>query len=229
VTTARVVRRPSAVESVKLFIFVLRTGIRQSDGDSLTFFLCRISIQETMLQQLKDEELIRIYVKTQQSACFELLYTRYVQKVYRRCLSLTRDTAKAEDFTHDIFIRVMGNLSRFKEQSTFSTWLYSISYNYCVDQIRQANRTATVALTDEAEYDLPDLSDNEGLEERLDYLARILKDVPTIETDFLRLKYEDGVDIKEIARRFNLKDSAVKMRLKRTRDKIRRLYGPHMS
>jgi len=40
----------------------------------------------------------------------------------------------------------------------------------------------------------------------------------------LRLKYEDGVDIKTIARQYNLKDSAVKMRLKRTRDKVRRLY-----
>ncbi len=182
-----------------------------------------------MYQHLKDEELIRIHVNTQQTDCFEILYTRYVHKVYRRCLSLTRDAARAEDFTHDIFIRVMGNLGRFKEQSTFSTWLYSISYNYCMDQIRQANRNATISLTDDSDFDLPDLSDNEGLDERLEYLSRILQDVPTAETDFLRLKYEHGVDIKEIARRFNLKDSAVKMRLKRTRDKIRRLYSTYLS
>jgi RNA polymerase sigma factor (sigma-70 family) len=198
------------------------------DGDSLTFFFVALLSTNPMYESLKDEELIRIYVKNQQPACFELLYTRYVNKVYRRCLSLTRDTARAEDYTHDIFIRVMGNLSRFKEESTFSTWLYSISYNYCMDQIRRASRNATVSLTSDADYDLPDLSENEGLEERLAYLARILQTVPAAETRFLRLKYEDGVDIKEIARRFNLKDSAVKMRLKRTRDKIRRLYSGQM-
>lgn len=173
---------------------------------------------------LKDEELIRSYLHTRKNDLFETLYNRYVGKVYRRCLSLTKDATKAEDYTHDIFLRVYGNLGNFKERSAFSTWLYSISYNYCMDQIRSANRTATVALNQEHDYHWADSGEYEHTEAQLQHLAQVLDTISPEETQLLRLKYEDGLDIREIAEQFNLKDSAVKMRLKRTRDKIRRLY-----
>jgi len=174
---------------------------------------------------LKDEELIRMHLSTKQSNYFETLYNRYVSKVYRRCLSLIKDTAKAEDFTHDIFLRVYGNLGNFREQATFSTWLYSISYNYCMDQLRTANRTALVELG--ADYDSPvsDNTDQELLEIQFQRLALILQSISPDETQMLRMKYEDGFDIRAIADYFSLKESAVKMRLKRTRDKVRRLYS----
>lgn len=179
--------------------------------------------------QLNDEDLIRLYLHTQQNNYFEVLYERYVSKVYKRCLSLTKDASRAEDYTHDIFIRVYGNLGKFKEQSAFSTWLYSISYNYCMDQIRSANRNATVSLDDEQEHTFVESADQEILEAQLQQLASVMHTITPEETRMLQLKYEDGLDIRAIAQHFSLKDSAVKMRLKRTRDKIRRLYGEQYS
>ncbi|WP_077920967.1 RNA polymerase sigma factor [Spirosoma sp. 209] len=178
-------------------------------------------------QHLKDEELIRMYLHTQQNNYFETLYNRYVSKVYRRCLSLIKDSTKAEDFTHDIFLRVYGNLGNFREHSTFSTWLYSISYNYCMDQLRYAHRTVTVALNDDDEHQLADSSDHELIETQFQQLAQVMGTISPQETQMLRLKYEEGLDIRSIADQLALKDSAVKMRLKRTRDKIRRLYDAH--
>ncbi|GAB3552075.1 RNA polymerase sigma factor [Spirosoma fluminis] len=175
--------------------------------------------------QLKDEELIRMHLRSEQNNYFETLYNRYVSKVYRRCLSLTKDSAQAEDFTHDIFLRVHGNLGSFKENSAFSTWLYSISYNYCMDQLRYANRTSTVSIEQDQEYTWSDSSEQETTEFRLQHLAQVMGTISPEETLMLRLKYEQGLDIREIAEQFGLKDSAVKMRLKRTRDKIRRMYG----
>ncbi|MFD2572204.1 RNA polymerase sigma factor [Spirosoma soli] len=175
-------------------------------------------------QELKDEELIKMHLHSQQNNYFETLYNRYVSKVYRRCLSLTKDSAQAEDFTHDIFLRVHGNLGKFKERSAFSTWLYSISYNYCMDQLRYANRTTTISLEHDKEYDWSESSDHENLEFRLQQLAEVMGTISPEETEILRLKYENGLDVKQIAEQFNLKNSAVKMRLKRTRDKIRRMY-----
>jgi RNA polymerase sigma factor (sigma-70 family) len=175
--------------------------------------------------QLNDEELIRMYLHTQQNNYFEVLYNRYVSKVYSRCLSLTKDVSRAEDYTHDIFLRVYGNLGKFKEHSAFSTWLYSISYNYCMDQIRSANRTLTVSLDDQQEHTLTDSGDNDNDEAQFQQLAVAMNGITPEETRMLQLKYEEGLDIRAIAEYFSLKDSAVKMRLKRTRDKIRRLYG----
>jgi len=174
--------------------------------------------------QLKDEELIRMHLTTEQSNYFEALYNRYVSKVYRRCLSLIKDTSKAEDFTHDIFLRVHGNLSNFREQATFSTWLYSISYNYCMDQLRAANRISLVEIGPDYDREAIDTADKELLEMQFQRLTLILESISPDETEILRLKYEEGLDIRAIAERFALKESAVKMRLKRTRDKVRRLY-----
>jgi RNA polymerase sigma-70 factor (ECF subfamily) len=174
--------------------------------------------------QLKDEELIRMHLRSEQNNYFETLYNRYVTKVYRRCLSLTKNSAQAEDFTHDIFLRVHNNLTNFRENSAFSTWLYSISYNYCMDQLRYANRTSTVSIEHDQEYNWSESTEQESTEFRLQQLAEVMRTISPEETLMLRLKYEQGLDIREIAEQFNLKDSAVKMRLKRTRDKIRKMY-----
>lgn len=175
--------------------------------------------------QLNDEELIKMYLHTQQNNYFEVLYDRYVSKVYSRCLSLTKDSFRAEDYTHDIFLRVYGNLGKFREQSAFSTWLYSISYNYCMDQLRSANRNATVPLDEQQEHPSTESGDYDLAETRLQQLASAMNAITPEETLMLQLKYEDGLDIRAIAQQLSLRDSAVKMRLKRTRDKIRRLYG----
>ena len=172
----------------------------------------------------KDEDLIRLYLSTQKNQYFETLYHRYAKKVFRRCHSLTKCSAKAEDYTHDIFLRVHQNLTNFKERSTFSTWLYSISYNYCMDQIRLGNRLPTVAIDEELIQMMADNSETEQREEQLQVLALAIQAITSEETKLIQLRYEHDLDIKEIAQRYNLKDSAVKMRLKRTRDKIREQY-----
>ncbi len=179
--------------------------------------------------QFNDEELIGQYLYTNQNAYFETLYNRYVSKVYRRCLSLTKDAAKAEDFTQDIFMRVYGHIGKFKGNSSFSTWLYSISYNYCMDQLRRAKNKTTTSLDTDQEYHFTDSADYENVEAQLDQLARALGTLSPEEGRMLRLKYEDGMDIKEIASQMNLKDSAVKMRLKRSRDKVRRVYNEQLN
>ena len=171
-----------------------------------------------------DEEMIRVYLPSQPNHCFETLYNRYVNKVYRRCLSMTQDSAKAEDFTHDIFLRVFDKLGAFQERARFSTWLYSISYNYCLDQLRVAKRLDTVAIEDGLMYDLPESDETALHEETIQLVNRAVETLSPEETKLLRLKYEDGLSIEIIAQQYNIKTSAVKMRLKRSRDKIYDLY-----
>ena len=177
-----------------------------------------------MHASITDENIIRLYLPDQPSECFETLYTRYVNKVYRRCLSITRDSAKAEDFTHDIFLKVFDKLDNFQERARFSTWLYSIAYNYCLDQIRLAKRLNTVSIDDDDDLNIADTQDSVLHEETLHLVKRAMDTLSKDETTFLRLKYEDGMSIDDIADMYDMKASAVKMRLKRSRDKIHRLY-----
>ncbi len=173
---------------------------------------------------LKDEELIYLYLNTQQEDYFERLYNRYVGRVYQRCLSLTKDAVQAQDFTQDIFVRVFTKLDRFQERSSFATWLYAISYNYCMDQLRLGKKLTLVAIDDNTLPDLADPDPGVSVEYQLQRLTSIMSQLTTREIELLSLRYEQGLTIDEISQQLSLKESAVKMRLKRTRDKLRELY-----
>ena len=179
--------------------------------------------------KLSDEEMIRHYLSSQPNHCFETLYNRYVNKVYRRCLSMTQDSEKAQDFTHDIFLKVFNKLDNFQERSTFSTWLYSIAYNYCSDQLRLAKRLPITPLDDSHELNIPEIKENHLHEETLQLVKLAMDSLSVKERSLLRLKYEDGMSIEEIANLYNIKPSAVKMRLKRSREKMQQLCAKNYS
>jgi RNA polymerase sigma-70 factor (ECF subfamily) len=138
---------------------------------------------------------------------------------------MTKDTEKAQDFTHDIFIRMFARLERFEERSTFSTWLYSISYNYCVDQLRVAKRMTTTSLDNDIDCHSPSADEAERIEYSLQQLSLAMSTIAPQEAQILRLKYQENLDVQQIAEKMNLKNSAVKMRLKRARDRVRQLCG----
>ena len=176
-----------------------------------------------MKTSLTDEEMIRQCLPSQPNQCFETLYNRYVKKVYQRCLSMTKDSDQAQDFTHDIFIKAFDKLGNFKQQASFSTWLYSIAYNYCADQIRLARRIPTTSLDATMPLPADDSFDDMLHEETLQLVQRTVDSLSQEERSLLQMKYEKGMSIDEIARTNKLKDSTVKMRLKRCRDKIKYL------
>ena len=182
-----------------------------------------------MKHKLTDEELIRQQFPNSPATCFETLYNRYVGKVYNRCFSFTKDSEKAHDFTHDIFIRMFSCLDRFQERSTFSTWLYAISFNYCMDQMKQAKRLPMIALNPEVDYYAVTTDEGEQLDYSLHHLSQVMNAISPQEAMLLKLKYQDGLAVRQIAQQLNLKDSAVKMRLKRSRNKVRQLCGMSVS
>ncbi|RZM20812.1 MAG: RNA polymerase sigma factor [Pedobacter sp.] len=178
-----------------------------------------------MNAQLNDEELIKQYLPTNPDVCFETLYNRYVGKVYKRCLSLTKNVEKAEDYTQDIFMRTFARLDRFQERSSFSTWLYSISFNYCLDQIKLSNRLAMTSLDDRLVDRYADVDEYTSQHEQMVHLVSAMKNLLPRDADLLRMKYQQGLSIEQIAQELGLKECAVKMRLKRSRDKVRQIYS----
>lgn len=173
-----------------------------------------------------DEELVKLFVETQENRFFEKLYERYSDKVYHKCLSFVKDIAKAEDLTHDIFLKLIFKLGTFKEDAKFSTWLYSITYNHCMDQLR-TNKKRGEVFQDEP-IDVPDDIDLNNIFEGDDVQAKNLKialDQMTVEEKgVLFMKYMDDLSIRDIAGIFNVTESAIKMRLLRSREKLRKKY-----
>jgi RNA polymerase sigma factor (sigma-70 family) len=151
------------------------------------------------------------------------LYDRYSDKVYRKCLSFVKDDAKAEDFTHDIFMKLVLNLASYKETAKFSTWLYSITYNYCIDQTRVSKKYSEVGLDEN--YDLADDdNDAEIAELEAQQLNKAMQQILPEEKSILMMKYQDDLSIKEISDSLDISESAVKMRLLRAKEKLRKVY-----
>jgi RNA polymerase sigma-70 factor (ECF subfamily) len=135
--------------------------------------------------------------------------------------------AKAEDFTHDIFLKLIVKIGTFKETSKFSTWLYSITYNFCMDQIRVSKKNQEVAL--EGDYEpADDYEDQDLMQMQGSQLNKSLEKIPSDEKALILMKYQDDFSIKEIADTLKITESAVKMRLLRSKEKLRKLYLENM-
>ncbi len=185
-----------------------------------------LSPEPKPIQLQTDEELVRMFIVTQRNPYFEELYERYSSKVYRKCLSFVKDQAKAEDFTHDIFLKLIFKLGSYNENARFSTWLYSITYNYCMDQLRINKKRAEVYADENLEVpddtDLNTMFDEPDVETKR--LKRAMEGLSAEEKSILMMKYQDDLSIREISDVFKITESATKMRLLRSREKLRTKY-----
>ncbi len=124
----------------------------------------------------------------------------------------------------DILLKVFTQLAKFKGNSRFSTWLYSITYNYCVEQYRRSNRITQVDIDDGPELaEKDETTETDLLEARADKLRKALEKIPVEDKMILLMKYQDDVSIKDLTTHLDISDSAVKMRLARARAKVRDL------
>jgi RNA polymerase sigma-70 factor (ECF subfamily) len=121
-------------------------------------------IPEMRWEDLTDEALIVRYRAEAGQASAEQslneLFRRHHVKVARWCLSVTGDRESAADLAQEICVKAYQNLSYFKGQSKFSTWLYSITRNHCLNAVR-SRASAPQTDSDELVMDtLPDVSDS---------------------------------------------------------------------
>lgn len=177
-------------------------------------------------EEMEDESLVKAFVARQANPCFELLYRRYARKVFAKCISMLKDEVKAGDATQEIFTKVFVNLSKFNFKSKFSTWVYSITYNYCIDALRKQQRRGAIfsdELDDAPDEVVPEVSDAEMAEIKIDMLQKVLAQLPAGDRILLEMKYKEGQQIKEIAALLNKSDSAIKMKLKRAKAKAKRI------
>lgn len=176
--------------------------------------------------KLSDEEIIEEFILQKNSALFEILYLRYARKVYHKCLSLSQDEAIAQDLAHDIFLKVFMAIIKFQFKSKFSTWLYSITYNYCIDYVKK-NKIEQENLSEyliRQDYSYNMNNEAELLALKSAHLQQILNKINAEEKAILLMKYQDEISIKEIAEILKIGESAVKMRLARSRQKVLDLY-----
>lgn len=180
-------------------------------------------------KDISDEELVKKIVEKKDSTLFGVLYDRYSKMVYNKCYGFAKSQKEAEDLTQDVFLMLFVKLGSFKGNSKFSTWLYSFTYNFCVNYV---NRDKGRKISDKAnpiedtEYKLSvEVTDESLLDLQVEKLKKALELIEPEEKTLLLLKYQDGVSIKELEALLEIGSSAVKMRLKRAKARVIETYN----
>jgi len=139
---------------------------------------------------------------------------------------LLKNEALAQDATQDIFLKIFLNLAKFGGKSKFSTWIYSITYNYCIDLIRKGKKERNIFSEDiEKAPDLAEeVPDSAILEIEVKKLKIILDKIPVGDKAVLLMKYQDDMSIKEISDTLDKSESAIKMKIKRAKHKVQKVY-----
>ncbi|MFC1522018.1 RNA polymerase sigma factor [Elusimicrobiota bacterium] len=154
---------------------------------------------------------------------FALLVNAHQVKVMSLCLSILRNQTEADDAAQEIFIKAYRNLAKFRQESSFSTWLYRITYYHCLDMIKARNRKQTMPLDDMADYNKekpfePDHSTTamQKLEDK-EEINRILEELSPEYRLVLTLRIVEDLSYDEIAKITKTSLDSVKARLKRAR------------
>ena len=173
-----------------------------------------------------DEELVLLFVETQRGQYFDVLYQRYERKVYWQCFSFVKDHVMAQDLTQDIFLKLIYKLNSFKEFSKFSTWLFALSRNHCVDHLHSVKRKGEEWLDTDMEISGGENSDNafEMEDVAILPLQKAVDRLTPDEKGLLYMKYIDETSIRDIAYLLQTSESAIKMRLSRSKEKLRVNY-----
>ena len=157
---------------------------------------------------------------------FAILYDRYVEIIFNKCLSFAKSKEEAEDLTHDIFILLFAKLRTFKGESKFSTWLYSLVYNHCVNYVQRVVKKKNEKFVDVEDVNTikHPILDETIFKLNAELLKRALQKLKPEDRMILLMKYQDDMTVKGIMESLNLGASAVKMRLNRAKTRLMDSY-----
>lgn len=181
---------------------------------------------------LTQDEEVRIIqqVLSGDTDAFALLVEDQSKVVYNLALRMVGNEQDAYDISQDAFLKAYLNLSAFRGDSKFSSWLYRLTTNLCLDFIRRRNRQTVIPLTfetddGEEEYlPIPDDSFSPETEaerrELRDNVRRGLLQLPETQREILVLRELGQMSYEEIGTQLGLEAGTVKSRIFRARKKL---------
>lgn len=176
------------------------------------------------MSDLSDEELLRAY-RDGESEAFKLLFARYRGPLFNFLLRRVRDRGRAEEIYQDSWSKVIERCSEFRGDAKFSTWLYTIARNACIDHQRKMKFRGHASL-DETQRGLsqpmvervanpgpaPDqLAVGGALRDRI---ASAVEDLPEEQREVFLLRQLQGLAFKEVAEVVGVPVNTVKSRMR---------------
>jgi RNA polymerase sigma-70 factor (ECF subfamily) len=175
------------------------------------------------MDKLNDQYYINLIIGGDTNA-FAVLVDRYKNLVFTLSLKMLQSREEAEEVAQDAFIKVYKSLYKFKSESKFSTWLYKITYNTCLDRLRSKKRaTSLVSIDDFGEQEVTTLMNVlETIEEheRKQMIQNCLDLLPGKDSFLLTLYYFQENSLREISKIMGINENNLKIKLFRSRRKL---------
>jgi RNA polymerase sigma-70 factor (ECF subfamily) len=180
---------------------------------------------------LTDELIVEKIVRDSDTALFEIIYDKYSSRIYNQCYAFTKNKDEAKDLTHDLFIKLFLKLKKFNGNSKFSTWVFRIVHNHCINHVKR-NASSKYETRCFEFFEIPVFDDAYGSGDETTPISRekicyVLDNLSPEDKSILLLKYQEHYTILDIQKKFNIGASAVKMRIKRARERFVKLYSSH--
>ncbi len=174
-----------------------------------------------------DEELMAAY-KGGDVGAYRVLVERHHGPVYRFCLRALRSPEAAADAVQEVFLRVVKHAPTWERKAKFTTWLYTMARNFCIDEARKGRFRKTESLNEKAN------KDDDGGDERLDRVVSevpqqdrladntrlrraiddAVKDLPDEQREVFLLREMSGLQFKDIAELTGVGENTVKSRMR---------------
>ncbi len=186
---------------------------------------------ESGLTREEDIALVARARKGDESA-YRILLRKYQRSVYSICLRMVRNREEAEDLAQDAFVKVFAMLDRYNPSYAFSSWLFKITSNLCIDSLRK-RRIEGVPMdepmrSDKGDYTRQFESGEDDPEtaalkkERSGHLSRAIERLPPHYRLMVILRHQEGLSYEEIAATVGVPLGTVKARIHRARQMLRK-------
>ena len=182
---------------------------------------------------MSEEQLIR---RAQQgdNVAFEELLLMHQKKVYNLCLRMSANPDDALDLSQEAFLRAWRSLGQYQFEASFSTWLFRLTSNICIDFLRRKKRRQETSLTESyddsdegAELSVPDAQPGPEQQamtnETKIELARAIEQLSPEHREILQLRVIEDLQYEQIADILGVRVGTVKSRLARARLSFRKI------
>ncbi len=179
------------------------------------------------MRDLNDQELMRIVQAGDYSPASEI-YDRYSGRIYNFAFRFLKNAEAAEDATQEVFVKMLKHANQFNGDAKLSTWLFSITANWCRDYLRKSdNKTKE---SDDVLVQLPtppELAPDRTLEQRENEVRvrKALQALTPEQREAILLSRYQGLSYAEIAQISGCSEGAVKTRVFRAMETLKKALG----
>jgi RNA polymerase sigma-70 factor (ECF subfamily) len=168
------------------------------------------------------------------AGAFQQLFNKYSPGVVNFAFHFLRNRARAEEIAQEVFLQVYRWQKRYEPKAKFSTWLFKIAHNHCLNEVRKGEyRISRESIEsqvdpegDERERSLPDIDLNKGedilaAKQAADRIKKILGRIPESQRTALMLSRMEGLSYQEVAEVLGCTEKAVKSLVFRATQSLR--------